>query len=666
MFSGIHDVDWASMHHAYGSAAEVPALLEGLRSPDAERREQALGDFYGKVHHQGDVYPSTAAGLPFLLELAVDPDTPDRHEIVALMVSIGEHAIERDFDGCAAAVAFLRAHVDVFADLTADAVCRVRRAAVPALGLLLDDADRALSLLRERSTMEYCLRERLVVAETTATLARRRPVIAPAAAGWLGGLTGEPEFRLAVVIQQARCHPDEVGDDLVPAVIGLLREIADAAPPEQPWPEPPLITPPAEGVPPFVAAAFEDLERANLRYALTTDLLHALHELLGARVRPRTELLAEQLRSPDPGTRLDAIRMAGDLVGSFRGDHSALIRQVAAQLGAGNLEVAAEAATLLEGCHPLGEPARDALGELVAGHGPDGWTSPRRHLRRTHQRAVLALARLGDERALPSLLLALDTGVDDWLAIPAVRSFPQAADQLLPRLRACASAKRPGALAGLAEFDAPAAVPLLIEALTTDDADTVKSALATLRELGPAAAPALPAIRSAATPPTGEASVDETWIWSAAVATLWAVGGDHEEVLPLALALLDTFAKREASDVLGRIGPSAAAALPRLRQLLNDDYDWNRVHAAAAIWDIAGEPDALDVLLPPWRKNAFTRSYVVACLKRMGAAAAPAEPQIRAELANPERRQWFGTTADDEKLLRDLAEALRAVTAGSA
>jgi hypothetical protein len=41
MFSGIHDVDWASMHHAYGSAEDVPALLEAPRQPDAQVRERA-------------------------------------------------------------------------------------------------------------------------------------------------------------------------------------------------------------------------------------------------------------------------------------------------------------------------------------------------------------------------------------------------------------------------------------------------------------------------------------------------------------------------------------------------------------------------------------------------------------------------------------------------
>ena len=42
MFSGLYDVDWSSMQHAYGSAEEVPALLLALCSTDAEERSKAL------------------------------------------------------------------------------------------------------------------------------------------------------------------------------------------------------------------------------------------------------------------------------------------------------------------------------------------------------------------------------------------------------------------------------------------------------------------------------------------------------------------------------------------------------------------------------------------------------------------------------------------------
>lgn len=663
------------MHHAYGSAAEVPALLEALRSTDAGERGQALSDFYNKVHHQGDVYASTAASLPFLLELARDPATPDRDEIVALLVSIGEQAIERYDAGYTGgdfveAAAYLRANAEAFVDFAGDAVCRVRQAAIPALGLFLDDTDRALTLLRHRATTDFCILERLLVVQTAATLARRSAGIMPAATAWLADLTadpdGAPELRLAALVHQARCV-EAVSDTVVPAAIALLREIAEAAGPEQPWPEPPPVAPPAEGVPPHVAAAFEDLERGNRRHSLTTDLLRILHRLMGAQVSQRTDLLVEQLGSPEAGIRLDAIRMTSDLIRSWRGDHRILIGLVAAQLGANNLEVAAEAAALLEEHSAIAAPARESLAVLLADHGPQLWVTPRRHLRRLHQKAAVALARLGDPRALPSLLTALDTDVDAWLAVRLAGGFPQAAEQLLPRLRdrlhrADLSKEWPsnptGTLSALARLHDLTALPTitarLVAAAEQENWEVVRSSLGALRAFGPAAMPALAEIRSVL-------AVDDTWTRSAAVATLWAVGGDHDEVMPLCLDLFDTFALTEAVDVLGRIGPPAQAALPRLRELVASNSPWTSVHAAAAVWNIGGQPEApavLDALLQAWQKKSATGNHVAACLTRMGPAAAPAAPQIRAELARPERSGQYDNVDSDEKLLRDLTAML--------
>jgi hypothetical protein len=105
MLPGLADIDWSSMHHAYGTAEEVPELLERLVSPEADVRDKALSRFYSAVHHQGDVTSCTVATLPFLLDLAGDIGTPDRAAIVALLVSIGEAAVYSygenycDYDG---------------------------------------------------------------------------------------------------------------------------------------------------------------------------------------------------------------------------------------------------------------------------------------------------------------------------------------------------------------------------------------------------------------------------------------------------------------------------------------------------------------------------------------------------------------------------------------
>ena len=178
-----------------------------------------------------------------------------------------------------------------------------------------------------------------------------------------------------------------------------------------------------------------------------------------------------------------------------------------------------------------------------------------------------------------------------------------------------------------------------------------RSALKTLGAFGPAAAGARNSIRPLTT------STD-SHVRPAAVTALWAVGGDLAEVVPLLLGLLDdriTFRITEASDLLGEIGPPAFAALPRLRDLLAHDYEWVRVHCAAALWEIGGQAEApavLDTLLRAMAHNPATANHVVACLDRMGPLAAPALPLLREQLAQPRRGGRFQSVDHDEALQR--------------
>ncbi|MEU2264673.1 HEAT repeat domain-containing protein [Streptomyces sp. NPDC019645] len=684
MFEGLDDIDWASMEHAYGTAEEIPALLRALRSPEAEERHKALDRFYGAVHHQGSVYPPTATSLPFLFELAADRTTPDRAAVVALLVSIGRESLERGFEddgteieyyppmGCAQAVAFLRERGVEFAELARDPDPDVRLTAIPGLGLFLDDADGAATVLRERLAAEQGIAARLQVVQAAATLALRLPAASYQVMDWLAGLAADPAqgpvTRLAALIQRARCAPDEIGEDVVPAAVGLLRESARTLPvrPIAPAPSNPAAT---DTVAPQVVAAFADLDRHTRVYAPTTALLRTFHEALGARVRERTAVLAEQLSSPDPGARLDAVRMSGELMRTWRGDHTRLLLLVAGQLTTDDEEVAAEAAGVLESCHPIAAPAREALAAYIdaqrAAHGPDVWAAPQARLRRSHQEAVRALARLGDARAVPSLLAALDGDVDAWRAVQVAGHLVRAADELVPRLgdhlrRLDLSQQRTemsanAILAALAALGDPAAVPAVVDTLGAavrhEQHGVTQSALKALRAFGPAAAEALDTIRSLTT-------ATDAHVRPAAVAALWAVGRDLAEVMPLLLDLLDdsiTFRISDAADVLAEVGPPALAALPRLRHLLTHGYEWVQVPCAAALWEIGGEteaPAALDALLQAMTKNPATANHVVACLDRMGPLAAPALPLLREQLALPRRGGRFQSIDHDEELQR--------------
>jgi len=145
---------------------------------------------------------------------------------------------------------------------------------------------------------------------------------------------------------------------------------------------------------------------------------------------------------------------------------------------------------------------------------------------------------------------------------------------------------------------------------------------------------------------------------SAAVAALWAVTADPDTALPMLLAQLDgstVFAITGAADMLAQIGPAAAAAVPRLRELLAASYDWVRIHCAGALWEIARDaetPAVLDTLLQAWAKNGATANHVVGCLDRMGSAALPALPQLRSELAQKRRSGRYGSIKNDEELQR--------------
>lgn len=139
----------------------------------------------------------------------------------------------------------------------------------------------------------------------------------------------------------------------------------------------------------------------------------------------------------------------------------------------------------------------------------------------------------------------------------------------------------------------------------------------------------------------------------AATGALWELEGNVESAVPKLHDLLDTHVHRAAADVLGRIGQPAAMALPRLRAMLADGYEWPRIHAAAALWAIGGAAEApavVGTLLGAWEKNDATSTYVAACLNRMGLAAAPALSRVIEELALSRRSGHCRSTANDEEL----------------
>jgi HEAT repeat protein len=120
------------------------------------------------------------------------------------------------------------------------------------------------------------------------------------------------------------------------------------------------------------------------------------------------------------------------------------------------------------------------------------------------------------------------------------------------------------------------ALPGLIAATEDDDESVALQAVATIGDLGPAAAPAIPALMSA--------------IWTGDVRRRAVAGASMMRVGEAAVPSLVQSLSHPAAEVrakvahlLGQIGPAAAEARPALQALQNDRDDAVRARAAAAL-----------------------------------------------------------------------------------
>ena len=85
MLEGLLAVDWRKLHHAFGTAEDVPRLLHALNSPDEKLRKDALYALHGNIWHQGTIYEATSHAVPFLWEILSGPEPCDRSGVAALV-----------------------------------------------------------------------------------------------------------------------------------------------------------------------------------------------------------------------------------------------------------------------------------------------------------------------------------------------------------------------------------------------------------------------------------------------------------------------------------------------------------------------------------------------------------------------------------------------------
>ncbi|WP_329341966.1 HEAT repeat domain-containing protein [Streptomyces sp. NBC_00663] len=639
MFTGIDEVDWASMRHAYGSAEDVPGLLRGLASADPAEREIALDGMYGAVHHQGDVYDSTLACVPYLFTLAAREEVQDRGGIVELLVSIGgDGEVPEGADaGYVMAHAAVRAGAEVFARLAGDPDAGVRRTAATAVVRFLDRPERVLGLLRERITVERDGRVLLALTEGLGFLAHRHRAHAAEIVELLTALSMAPYGpgqRLAALGQLAGSAPDRLPADLVPTVVGLLRERSGQR-----------RDPSCEPDRPDTNTLVGRLRRLRPSDEEGSQLLRTLHTALDGRVADRIALLNGQLTSPDPTDRCNAMWMSSGLFRDWRADYSTPVALIGAQLGADQDQLRDAATSVLEDLYQLAAPAADDLHALVTSR-PELWVRHWEHGAPTLGEPLRALARSGDPRAVPVLgqLLAAPDAPYDLGQV--VAHLGPAAAPLAPALRAALAGlplddpdvhnRAVALLSGLGELNDTESVPLILRLLTGLPDHRMRSvvvgaALRTLGSLGVAAREAIPVVRGLL---DGENAIE-------AADALWTLTGDAASVLSVLLTPGgEVVAHRGATEVLGRLGPEAAPAVNGLRREAEAPHVWVRTPAACALWRIGGAAESdlvLPVLRGTWAQTPELRRPIAECIAAMGPAGAPLHDLLRAELAAPQR-----------------------------
>lgn len=688
MFRGIDEVDWASMEHAYGSAADVPELLRGLASRHPHEREAALDGMYGAVHHQGDVYDSTLACIPFLFGLLRHPGLPDRGGVVELLASIGggdvddapaepdgegsgrpgddEHpggpdTEDRPDDNYTAARAAIRSGAAVFLDLVTDADPEVRRSVPTPLVRFSEAPGRLLPLLIRRLTDEHDEGVRLALVEGLGLFARLHPGLSAPAVDLLATLCApphEPGLRLAALGQLALRAPDRLPADLVSTVVELLHTRSRH------------FRPSGEPTRTSTDTLLGRLRRMRPADEEGAQLLRTLHSALGARTGDRIALLKGQLSSTDTADRCNAVWMSAGLFREWRAAYAEPVALIGEQLASDEERLRQAAVSVLEFLFGLAEPAADRLAALVASD-QDSWGRGTATL----GGPLRALARAGDPRAVPPLTEVLRHRVVPNETGHTVRHLGPAALPLAPLLRerladvplddADTFGRAAPLLSALGALRYAAAVPEVLRLLQGAPRDLrlrdslVEALAEALVAFGPAAREAVPVLRGLL---SGESAV-------AAAAALWSVEGDAEAVLPPLLRALDlpgsAGGSRPAVSALARMGSDAGVALPRLRSLTDSADLWERTAAACAVWDIGADPEpVLPVFRDAWRQNPYARGTITACLVRMGDAGSPAHDLVATELATPRRHRarsgGYGShdVLEDETLLRDCRRVL--------
>jgi len=673
VFAGIDEIDWSALSHAYGSAEDVPHILRGLGSTDAQVRDHALDDMLGAVHHQGGVYDSTLACIPFLFELLASP-AADRAEVVQLLTSIGslddaDDADSRVFaahmavklkdaddDGRglrALATAAVRSQLAVFTGMLDDPDAEVRRAATTAVVRLAKQPQAAVTALATRLGIERDVQVLAALVEALGSAAVRYPDQTGPVTDALTTLTtgpAESEVRLAALGQQARVAPGRLPEDFVETVLDLLHQ--RAAPASRPRSDRPSTN--------TLVSALRD----RMPVDDTDQLVRGIHRTLGGDVETRTRLLSGQLRSPVETYRIQALWMAGNLFSKWRGDYTEPVTLIGEQLTSRDDRIRKPALRVLTNLYGLAAPAADQLAAIVAaptsrmihGESGSGLTDP-----------LKALLRIGDARAVTALEEVLRQRYVPAYFGQELRHLGPAARSLIGVMRERLAETDPedaapettgdlmSTLGRLGDRETEPHIHRILADPPTDARSHDSIIRAGLRGLGGCGtAESVPLVRDFLTDDAVAASAAET---------LWLLTHDPDPIIPvlrrhLAYANATSWVADltgPAAEVAGSMGGAARDLLPLLHTLLGSRERWLPFQAACAIGRITRQvtPAIEHALRETWVQERPCRDDIVTFLIDLGPHAAALHDLPRTELANPRRHRAVTDGGSDRDILDD-------------
>lgn len=631
ILTGLDELPWSDMRHAYGPANEVPGILRNLIDPDYDTREHALDSMYGGVHHQGDVYDSTVASIPFLLRIAVTAGLPGRADVVELLGSIG--GAEEDYDGydygsAADGLHFAEAHrlvAEAYAtwvSLLSDVDPAVRAAAARVLPACRGEVSQSLDALIRAAVEETDSAARMAYIGVIGRLGRMG---AAAAAGeYLSGvLTGDPVLaaRLAALAEVTRLGEPVPADQAVE----LLSRV-------------------------YASAGGLEPER------LAADVIDSF----GDRVDARRSVVSQLLRSENWESRLHALYPTLRLIDGWRGDYGQILGLTGDQLGDPHEALRPRALRLLKHAGPLAAPAADAVAAVLA-------ENPREAamVRWADETAVgdpvIILAELRDPRVVPVLGWLVDHDDMPHNVPFLIHSLGAIAAPLLPLVRSKAGRladddkRKYGVVRAMHGLGAPDGEVVDLLLALPDSAVIVNF----LGEIGATAAQ--PRLRD-------WLRADNQGLAGSAAKAIARIGGDPDPVFDYVdrWAATDVWALRDALMALVFLGP---AARPRIGIAVSamdaeDQSMWTPVRGAEAVWRATGDADAvLPVLRKAWTRNIHTRRHIATLCRDMGESGRPLHDLVEAELATVHRYNarldtWSDTSVREDEEVQRLCRSV--------